>query len=90
VAGAHALMRGDDVVKVVKPARVAGGFVKGLCVSKDLALSLVTKTLIGSLDHPLSLVAYEVGGVGHTYSSIVTTTYEFLCEPNNVSRFFHQ
>jgi len=41
--GAHTLMRRDDVVKL---ARVAGGLIKGLCVFKDLALSLVVETLI--------------------------------------------
>jgi len=34
-------------VGVVKPARVAGGPIKGSSVSKDLPLSLVAKTLIG-------------------------------------------
>jgi len=43
MVGAHALMRRDDVFK---PDRVAGVLIKDLCVSKDLALSLVVETLI--------------------------------------------
>ncbi|KAL4082835.1 hypothetical protein QTP88_029491 [Uroleucon formosanum] len=55
MAGAHALMRED----VVKSDGVAGGSIKGVCVSKDLPLSLVTKTLIGS-SMALSLAAHEI------------------------------
>jgi len=54
IAGVHnVLMRRDNVVK---PARGTGGFIKGICVSKILALSLRQKP---SLAHPLSLEAQE-------------------------------
>jgi len=43
MAGAHTLMRRDNVVK---PVRGTGGFIKGIYVSKVLVLSLEAETLI--------------------------------------------
>jgi len=47
VAGAYALMRSDDVVKL---ARVAGDFIKGLCVSKVFAQKSESSWSFGESD----------------------------------------
>jgi len=57
VEGAHPLMKEDDVVKPT---------IKGLCISKDLALSLVTETYIGP-----SLVSGGTRNSSHVLRQIV-------------------
>ncbi|KAE9525038.1 hypothetical protein AGLY_014452 [Aphis glycines] len=65
--GAHVLMRGDDLVK---SARVAGGPIKGLCVTKKY--SLYPRRQRSFLYHPLSPAAHEI-------SHMCRTTLSQLC-----------